>query len=385
MEHHNLIDAPLAGSEPRAYGDALLERSAKLARDGEEIVVTGNALARDVAEDPQRFSSGVSRFLQLPNGLDGEEHTKVRSLIDAYLAPDQVDHLEPEFRRIARELAADAAARGTVDSVNDLGAQYAVRAMTTWLGWPAELDDTLVAWVADNNAATRSGELARTAEVAERFDAIIRSVVEPLQEHPDDSVTSRLVHDDSLGRRLEFDEVVSVLRNWTAGDLSSMAYCIGVVLDALIEHPELQDRLRQGVSRREFGAIADEILRADSPFVSNRRVTTCPVQLDGVDLPGASGCASTGPRRTATQMRSPTPTASTRTPTRAATSSGAPGRTPARGGRCRSSSCRRSPRNSSPSPSSPAPGRASARPTRSAAGRPCRCASPLAGEASAVP
>lgn len=285
MEHHNLIDAPLAGSEPRAYGDALLERSAKLARDGEEIVVTGNALARDVAEDPQRFSSGASRFLQLPNGLDGEEHTKVRSLIDAYLAPDQVDHLEPKFRRIARELAADAAARGTVDSVNDLGAQYAVRAMTTWLGWPAELDDTLVAWVADNNAATRSGELARTAEVAERFDAIIRSVVEPLQEHPDDSVTSRLVHDDSLGRRLEFDEVVSVLRNWTAGDLSSMAYCIGVVLDALIEHPELQDRLRQGVSRREFGAIADEILRADSPFVSNRRVTTCPVQLDGVDLP----------------------------------------------------------------------------------------------------
>lgn len=285
MEHHNLIDAPLAGSEPRAYGDALLERSAKLARDGEEIVVTGNALARDVAEDPQRFSSGVSRFLQLPNGLDGEEHTKVRSLIDAYLAPDQVDHLEPKFRRIARELAADAAARGTVDSVNDLGAQYAVRAMTTWLGWPAELDDTLVAWVADNNAATRSGELARTAEVAERFDAIIRSVVEPLQEHPDDSVTSRLVHDDSLGRRLEFDEVVSVLRNWTAGDLSSMAYCIGVVLDALIEHPELEDRLRQGVSRREFGAIADEILRADSPFVSNRRVTTCPVQLDGVDLP----------------------------------------------------------------------------------------------------
>lgn len=285
MEHHNLIDAPLAGSEPRAYGDALLECGAKLARDGEEIVVTGNALARDVAEDPQRFSSGVSRFLQLPNGLDGEEHTKVRSLIDAYLAPDQVDHLEPKFRRIARELAADAAARGTVDSVNDLGAQYAVRAMTTWLGWPAELDDTLVAWVADNNAATRSGELARTAEVAERFDAIIRSVVEPLQEHPDDSVTSRLVHDDSLGRRLEFDEVVSVLRNWTAGDLSSMAYCIGVVLDALIEHPELQDRLRQGVSRREFGAIADEILRADSPFVSNRRVTTCPVQLDGVDLP----------------------------------------------------------------------------------------------------
>ena len=157
--------------------------------------------------------------------------------------------------------------------------------MTAWLGWPSELDDTLIAWVADNNAATRSGELERTAAVAERFDDIIRSVVQPLQDSPDDSVTSRLVSDDSFGRRLEFEEVVSVLRNWTAGDLSSMAYCIGVVLDALIERPELQDRLAGGVSQKEFTAIADEILRADSPFVSNRRVTTCPVSLDGHDLP----------------------------------------------------------------------------------------------------
>ena len=64
-----------------------------------------------------------------------------------------------------------------------------------------------------------------------------------------------------------------------------MAYCIGVIVEALIQHPELKERLGQGVSRVEFTAIADEILRADSPFVSNRRVTTCPVSLDGVELP----------------------------------------------------------------------------------------------------
>lgn len=285
MSRPEIPQTTLAGAEPRAVGDALLRDGAKLARDGKEVVVTGNALAREVAENPEQFSSGVSRFLQLPNGLDGEKHTEMRALIDRYLAAEEVEQLDPVFRKIARQLAEEALSNGKVDAVGDLGAQYAVRAMTAWLGWPSELNDTLIAWVADNNAATRSGELKRTAAVAERFDDIIRSVVQPLQDSPDDSVTSRLVHDDSLGRRLEFEEVVSVLRNWTAGDLSSMAYCIGVVLDALIERPELQNRLAGGVSQKEFTAIADEILRADSPFVSNRRVTTCPVSLDGHDLP----------------------------------------------------------------------------------------------------
>lgn len=285
MDRAEIQQTTLAGSEPRAAGDALLRDGARLARDGEEVVVTGNALAREVAENPGQFSSGVSRFLQLPNGLDGEKHTEMRALIDRYLTAEEVGQLDPMFRKIARELADKAVSAGEVDAVGDLGAQYAVRAMTAWLGWPSELNDTLVEWVADNNAATRSGELERTAAVAERFDDIIRSVVEPLQDNPGDSVTSRLVHDDSLGRRLEFEEIVSVLRNWTAGDLSSMAYCIGVVCEALIQHPQLQDRLAGGVSQKEFTAIADEILRADSPFVSNRRVITCPVSLGGHDLP----------------------------------------------------------------------------------------------------
>src|SRR5699024_7289205 len=34
------------------------------------------------------------------------------------------------------------------------------------------------------------------------------------------------------------------------------------------------DRLRSGVSTREFDAILDEILRIDDPFVSNRRIVT---------------------------------------------------------------------------------------------------------------
>lgn len=313
MHANDLPTAPTADTDPRAYGDTQLAAGHRLVRNGNEVVVLGNTQARAVAEDPARFSSGVSRFMQLPNGLDGALHTQFRSLIDAYLTPDALDPFEPAFRKAALSVVADlrdgrpagASLRAPVDAVADIGAPFAVRAMLAWLGWPEQMEARLIEWVADNNAATRSGELARTAAVAEAFDDMIREVLEPLQSgtetataarealspllgkedaFPAPSVTAQLVNDTSLGRPLEFEELVSILRNWTAGDLSSMAYCIGVLIHALAGNEPVRRRLQAGVSHEEFTAIADEILRQDSPFVSNRRVTTCPVTLDGVDL-----------------------------------------------------------------------------------------------------
>lgn len=314
MDTKNLPSAPAADTDPRAYGDTQLAAGHRLVRSGDEVVVLGNAQARAVAGDPAHYSSGVSRFMQLPNGLDGAQHEQFRSLIDAYLTPEALDPFEPAFRKAARSVAADIRAgraegislREPVDAVADIGAPFAVRAMLAWLGWPEQMETRLIEWVAENNAATRSGELQRTAAVAEAFDDMIREVVEPLKsgtssatteareafspllgkDHafPAPSVTGQLVNDRSLGRPLEFEELVSILRNWTAGDLSSMAYCIGVLIHALAGNEPVRRRLQAGVSHEEFTAIADEILRQDSPFVSNRRVTTCPVNLDGVEL-----------------------------------------------------------------------------------------------------
>ena len=159
--------------------------------------------------------------------------------------------------------------------------------MTTWLGWPSELEERLVGWVQDNAAATRSGDPARTAAVADEFDRIITEVLTPRLEDGAsyEDVTQQLITDTSLGRRLKKKEIVSILRNWTGGDLSSMALCIGVILHRLGADTALQEHLRFGVSDEEFEAIADEMLRMDNPFVSNRRITTCPVTLGGVEMP----------------------------------------------------------------------------------------------------
>ncbi|GAA4284837.1 cytochrome P450 [Brevibacterium daeguense] len=310
----SLPEFPVPSSDPRAIADAIRPDSGLALSSTGTVVLLRHAEVVAAAHDAVTFSSGVSRHLQLPNGLDGDEHTAFRRLIDPYFTPDRMAELEPVIREVARELCAElvtgqddsagnapsgaAGAGGSHsagtggarrwDAVSDIGARFAVRAQTRWLGWPSSLEPVLLDWMADNQAATRSGRGEDTAEVAHRFDAIIRSVLDPRRaagaQAPED-VTTELMCDESLGRPLREEELVSILRNWTGGDLGSIALCVGVILQHLVEHPELQERVRSGVSAAELDAIIDEILRIDDPFVANRRITTCPVSVGGVRLP----------------------------------------------------------------------------------------------------
>ncbi|WP_454973432.1 cytochrome P450 [Corynebacterium propinquum] len=277
------------GRDPLAYSHDVHEQGCPIVHDDAgDIVVVGHAEATRIAQDAATFSSAVSRYLQIPNGLDGDKHTAFRRLLDHYLNAKEVARYSEQFRQVAREVIAsflaDATAPGDsvqVDAVQDLGYDYAVRAMVAWLGWPREIEPRLKQWVEKNAAATRSGEQHRTARVAQEYDEIINEVVGEVRDSGNDCVTYRLINDTSLGRELEFDEIVSILRNWTGGDLGSMAKCVGVLLHALAENTVIQEHVRSGVPADELVAIVDEILRIDDPFVSNRRVTTCPVTIDG--------------------------------------------------------------------------------------------------------
>src|SRR5699024_9074902 len=53
-------------------------------------VVRGHRAATQVALDDVTYSSAVSRFLQVPNGMDGAEHDAFRALTDRYLTHERV-------------------------------------------------------------------------------------------------------------------------------------------------------------------------------------------------------------------------------------------------------------------------------------------------------
>ncbi|MBB1515065.1 cytochrome P450 [Tessaracoccus sp. MC1679] len=288
MSDHVPDDVDPAGRDLRQYTDQLRPGHPVVRNVRGEWVLLRHADVVRAAEDPATFSSAVSAHVHVPNGLDGDAHRAARQTLDRYFEPDALAPHEPAFREVARSLFA-ALPRGVpVDAVRDIGFPFAVRAQSAWLGWPASLEAQLLGWMAANHAATRSGDRARTAEVAAEFDAIIRSVLAPrraLGDDAPDDLTTALLRDEVAGRPFTDEELVSVLRNWTGGDLGSIALCVGVLFAFLADHPELQRRLRSGVSDAEIDATVDEILRIDDPFISNRRRTTCPVDIAGATIP----------------------------------------------------------------------------------------------------
>lgn len=290
MTDHMPDDLSAAGRDLRAYTDELRPKHPVVRNTKGEWVLLRHADVLAAAIDNERFSSQVSRYLQVPNGLDGEEHTRYRKVIEQYLSRDAVEPFIPVFKRVASQLATELPKGEVLDAVSDIGAVFAVRAQCAWLGWPAELEPQLLAWMDENHLATRSGDHAWMADVAEQFDEIIRSVVQPRRTAGDnapDDLTTQLCRETVDGHPLTESELVSILRNWTGGDLGSIALCVGVLIAHIAQHPELVERLRTA-SDGEVEAIINEVLRIDNPFVSNRRVTACPVQIGGRDIPSGA-------------------------------------------------------------------------------------------------
>lgn len=289
MTDHMPDDLSATGRDLRAYTDELRPRHGVVRNVHGEWVLLRHELVMQAALSDDRFSSAVSSHLHVPNGMDSAEHTAYREALDGFLTPEALAPFRERFRRVATGLVASLPRGVAVDAVSQVGVRFAVRAQSAWLGWPADLEDRLVDWVAENHAATRSGDRSWTQRVAESFDDLIRSVLEPrrgaAREDGADDVTAGLRRTEVNGRPLTDAEIVSVLRNWTGGDLGSIAQCIGVLVHYLATHSAVQDHLRSGVPDAEIDAIIDEILRIDDPFVSNRRVTTCPVTIGGVELP----------------------------------------------------------------------------------------------------
>jgi cytochrome P450 len=289
MADHMPDDLSAVDKDLRAYTDELRPLHGVVRNIQGEWVLLRHGLVVEAALSDDRFSSAVSSHLHVPNGIDSTDHTAYREALDRFLTPEALLPFHERFRRVAANLVASLPKGVGVDAVSQIGVRFAVRAQSAWLSWPTDLEERLVSWVSENHAATRSGDRARMRQVAESFDDMIRSVLEPRRgmagKGEADDVTSMLMRTTVNNRTLTDPEIVSVLRNWTGGDLGSIAQCIGVLLHYLATHSAVQDRLRAGVSTREFDAIIDEILRIDDPFISNRRITTCPVTIGGADLP----------------------------------------------------------------------------------------------------
>lgn len=235
-----------------------------------------------VLEDHDTFSNAASRHLSVPNAMDPPEHTHFRRIIEPYFGPEAMAEFAPQCRAIAEELVARLPADGEVEAMGEMGQDFALEIQCAFMGWPTTLHEPLRAWVKRQQAATLAQDREALGELALEFDGVIREQLASRRAAGDDApddVTTRIMNETVEGRALTDEEIVSILRNWTVGELGTISASIGILMRHLAADSELQGRLR--ADRRRLSVAIDEILRLDAPLMSNRRIATRAVEIGG--------------------------------------------------------------------------------------------------------
>lgn len=272
---------PVLADQIAAY-DAMRQRCPVAHSDYLHWSVFRHAQALDVLLDPDSFSSEVSTHVSVPNGMDPPLHTTYRRLIEPYFDAPALAAFEPVCRRIANDLVA-AVPSGDIEWMDGFARECALQLLCAYMGWPATLHEPLRAWARKQQAATLAQDRAALADIAFEFDGFIGAQLDARRtpDAPDD-VTTRLVRERMDGEPLSEAQIVSIARNWTVGELSTMAACFGIVARYLAAHPALQEDLR--AHPLELPAAIDEILRIDPPLIANRRVARRQVELGGTPI-----------------------------------------------------------------------------------------------------
>ncbi|HLS80179.1 MAG TPA: cytochrome P450 [Steroidobacter sp.] len=233
-----------------------------------------------VLHDPATFSNAVSAHVSVPNGMDPPMHTEFRRIIEPYFGRKRMEAFEPVCRRLAAELMKKLPTDRPVEIMSGLAQAFALEMQSAFLGWPAQLHEPLRKWAIKNREATLARDPVATAEVAREFDGYIREIIAERRRQPlSDDVTSSLLQQRVCNRPLEDEEIVSILRNWTVGELTTISASVGILVYYLAEHTSVQDQLRQKPAL--LPAAIDEILRIHPPLIANRRKATQAVNIGG--------------------------------------------------------------------------------------------------------
>lgn len=244
-----------------------------------------------VITDEKNFSNQVSAHRSVPNGLDRPEHTPYRELIEPFFNAAHITAFAPTCRQIAKQLAQAVAGRQSVNVIAEIAEQFSVRVQCEFLGWPEKLHQPLRRWARDNHAATLAGDRPAMEEIAERFTGYIHQLLAErraaTQQRPQDvtdEIMNATIKTDEHGKATPISDadIVSIMRNWTMGEVGTIAASVGIMLHFLAVNPSVQQHLRD--HPEDVAEAVEEMLRRHGPLVTNRRKATRDVIVRGCPI-----------------------------------------------------------------------------------------------------
>ncbi|BCT77792.1 cytochrome P450 [Sinomonas cyclohexanicum] len=200
--------------------------------------------------------------------LEGEDHHRIRRLLNPAFSPKLIKELVPRFQELANELVDAFIDKGEAEFVRDFAEPYATRVLTILLGipeseWPkiARLASTVGLALGVTFKRDLDKVEAAVAELYEYAEDLIRD----RQANPGEDFVSRLVLASRDGDRLSDEELRNALVLLIFGGMDTTRNQLGLAMQSFIRNPQQWELLAQ---RPDLGGKAVEEVMRTNPTVT---------------------------------------------------------------------------------------------------------------------
>ena len=252
--------------------------------------------------------------------LNGEDHRRLRGLVNRALTPKSADKVRPVVRQHVRDLLERHADAGSFD------VRQHIR-VVPFLSIAAFLE------ISPQEAAEVGAKMQGgggdafgpnvTQEIRDRANAtfavameFVGELVEDRRRNPRDDLLTRLIAAEEDGDRLSHEELIVLFTNIFAGAIETTSSVMTSMFMEFASHPDQLELLRENPDGLARGAV-EEVLRYRPGFYASGNKTTQATELAGLQLEAGEAVTTIigAPNRDPRRYRDPDRFDITRDPT----------------------------------------------------------------------
>jgi cytochrome P450 len=223
--------------------------------------------------------------------INGEDHRRLRNLINPALAPRAVDRYRPAMRAFLEQLLGELPADGRCEFISAFAKPYPSLVIAEVMGAPLDDAPRLHHWSnwiqRQFDAQSLISERQLIEQAVAEFYEYEDQLIARRRGSPGDDLISALIQAEEAGDRLSDDELRNLVLNILVGGVDTSQSQLAHAVRLLADHPDQWERLRADPRGLALAAV-EEALRYEpiTPFTA--RITVAEIEHRGVTFPAGT-------------------------------------------------------------------------------------------------
>jgi cytochrome P450 len=226
--------------------------------------------------------------------VNGDDHRRLRNLVNPALAPRAIDRYRPAMRRfLERLLPSGGGLHGTraLEFIADFAKPYPSMVIAEVMGAPIEDAPRLHHWSnwiqRQFDATSLMGERALIEQAVAEFYDYEDELIAARRARPADDLITDLIQAEEAGDRLSDDELRNLVLNILVGGVDTSQSQLAHAVRLLADHPDQWEVLRSDPRGLSLQAV-EEALRYEPITPLTARITIGDVEHRGVTFPAGT-------------------------------------------------------------------------------------------------